>query len=222
MLQTFLITNRSSHVFGWTRQELLLLAGLYNVFFGVFYFLFAASFTDMTNIIRLGRLDGLLLLPVDSQFSVSTRRINVFGILRSFIGAIFCIIIFQQLHATISLLQIVEFSILFILGIILMYSFWFAVLTLLIWNPTLSNLLDFLYINNAVTKYPQEMFKGGSELLYVALFPLTLVLVIPAKILLMRATLLDIFWLVILGLVFFICSRKFWKFALRSYTSASG
>jgi ABC-2 type transport system permease protein len=66
------------------------------------------------------------------------------------------------------------------------------------------------------------MYKGASIFLFFALFPLTLVVVTPIKVLLQKASVNDIVWLVVCAISLFIISRKFWQFALRSYTSASG
>jgi ABC-2 type transport system permease protein len=97
-----------------------------------------------------------------------------------------------------------------------------SVMTFLIWHSKLSNLTDLLYEGHNVSKYPQEIYKGASEFIFFALFPLTLVVVIPAKALIHKLVFTDIIWPFFFAVVMFFIARKFWKFALRSYTSASG
>jgi len=108
------------------------------------------------------------------------------------------------------------------LSVIILYSLWLMIMTLTVWYTKLSNLVDFLYEAHNVAKYPQEIYHGLNFVTYLVIFPLTLVVVIPTKALLQKVLLGDLLWPVITAVVLFYVARNFWKFALRSYTSASG
>src|SRR5256885_10895077 len=63
----YILTSRSSFVFGWSRQELFILIGVFNILVGgIFRMLFANNFERFAHIIRFGELDALLLKPVDT------------------------------------------------------------------------------------------------------------------------------------------------------------
>ncbi len=222
LLSTFLLTSRSPQVFGWTRNELLVLASVYNIFFGLFYLFFSRNFAELTRIIHFGQLDGYLLRPIDSQFSLTCWYQGLYQIARIIIGTIFLVYILSLMHIHITVLHVLSFVLFLIFGIIILYSVWFMVLTTTIWFTNLSNLVDFMYSVNLVTKYPQEMYKGFSQYLFIAIFPLTLAIVIPVKQLIEKIILGDIASLMITAILLFIVSRKFWQYALRFYTSASG
>jgi ABC-2 type transport system permease protein len=127
-----------------------------------------------------------------------------------------------QLHIPITFLTIVEFIIMLFVSLAILYSFWFMVMTITLWHSNLENLANLLYDTNHITRFPPEMYKGASTLLLIILFPLTFIMVTPTKILLEKATLPDVLWPLFFALIMFWGSRKFWLFALRYYTSASG
>lgn len=222
MLATFLLTSRTSHVFGWSRNELLVLAAGYNIFFGLFYLFFSRNFAELTRIIHYGQLDGYLLRPLDSQFSLTCWYQGFHQITRIIVGSIFLVYLLNLIGTAITFWSILYFVAFLLLGMTIVYSIWFMVSTITIWFTDLSNLVDFMYSVNVVTKYPQQMYKGFSEYLYIAFFPLTLALVIPVKGLLQKVLFGDLLALFLTAILVFFISRKFWQFALRFYTSASG
>ncbi len=222
IVSMLLLTSKTSSVFGWTRNELLILAGMYNVVYSVFYFLFSRNFNEFVNLIHFGRLDAILTKPIDSQFLISCTIVSYTHIIRFFIGVGFLIFVLSQMHAVITPILIIICALLVVLSVLIIYSFWFLVMTLTLWFTKLSNLMDLLYEIKGITKFPQEVYKGASIYLLVALFPLTLVVVVPAKALLQKMLLGDVVWPLFFAVVMFVAARKFWQYALRSYTSASG
>lgn len=221
IISMFLLTSRTSSVFGWSRYELILLSCVYNVLFGVFYFFFTRNFWEMQRIIHFGLLDSFLLKPINSQFSISFWYISVSSIIRLAIGLLATAYVLSLLKIHITVFVAVLFCISLVFGSTIMYAVWFMVMSLLIWKSNLSNLLDLLYMNNGVTKYPEQMYKRASIFLYIFLFPFTLIVVVPTKVLLSKATALDYGLLVILSGLFLYASHRFWKYALRFYASAN-
>lgn len=59
-----LLTTKTSNVFGWTRNDLLILAGVYNIIYSIFYFFFEEGFGEFPYRIHFGELDTILLKPV--------------------------------------------------------------------------------------------------------------------------------------------------------------
>lgn len=222
IVMMLLLTSKASNIFGWTRYELLLMAGVYNIVFSIFYFFFTRNFGEFSNNIHFGRLDALLTKPIDIQFLMTCMHVSYTHGIRFVLGTGFVIFILQRMQVAITPLTISLFVIFLALSVIILYSLWLMVLTLTVWFTKLSNLVDLLYESHNVSRYPQEIYKGASIYAFYALFPLTLVVVIPVKALLQKMLLGDILWpIIVAGLMFFI-ARKFFLFALRSYTSASG
>ena len=126
-----------------------------------------------------------------------------------------------KMQISITLINILGFCALAFFGIAILYSIWFIVCTLIIWFPRLSNLVDLLYNLNGLARFPPEMIYGLKNFFLLFLIPFTLTIALPTKVLFNRVLNGEIILLTAISFVLFWLSRKFWKFALRYYTSAS-
>ncbi len=187
-----------------------------------FYVLFSRNFNQFQSTIHFGRLDTLLIKPIDTQFLLSCWHIGYTQLIRFSIGVFFLIYMLNKIHLQITLLTLVGLFCIVILSVVIMYSFWFIMMTLTIWFTKLSNMVDLLYAINSVSRFPQDIYKGASAFLMFALFPLTLIITVPARVILNKMLIGDVVWPIIFSVGMLFCARKFWKFALRYYTSASG
>jgi ABC-2 type transport system permease protein len=222
IIQMLLLTSKTSHIFNWSRTELLILAGMYNLTYSFFYLFFSRGFNAFSTTIHLGRLDGILTKPIDSQFLMTNLYITYTNLIRTAIGGGFLMYLIITRHIEVTPLIILGTLLLLIFSVMIIYSVWMLVMTLTIWFPKLSNLTDLMYQINQVTKFPQEIYQGASVYLFFTLLPLTLVIVTPAKFLLQKAFTGDVLLLSGFAIGLFLLSRFFWRFALRFYTSASG
>lgn len=216
------LTSQTPQVFSWSRDEIILLTGGYSILTGIFHTLFSRNFEKMSEIIHRGQLDLLLAKPVDSQFLVSTRFVNYASLFRIIVGLFVIIFMFNKLSININFWQFLCFVALVIIGVLILYNIWFIAITLTIWFTKLYNLPDFMYSFSSIARFPPEMLKAVSFYIFVFLFPLTLIIALPVKIFLNRFILVDIFWALLIVLMLAIIARKFWLFALKSYTSAGG
>jgi ABC-2 type transport system permease protein len=221
-ISILLLTAKTKTFYGWTRDELYLLTGCFIFFIGIFLTLFGRSFKRFAVLADFGYLDETLLKPVDSQFLISFWMINFVNLFRIVFGIVLMITMGIKLHVHVSPGSGILFAGSIIAGIFLLYSIWFITLTFTVWFPKLSNLRDLLITFNSITRYPPEVFQSLYFLLYLFFLPLTLIISIPAKALLVKESVIQTALLFILAAVLFVASRLFWKVALRSYTSAGG
>lgn len=222
LLLIIILTSKIPSVFGWTRYELFLLFGIYNIFTSIFQFFFTRGFDRFSEIINKGKLDSLLLKPVDSQFLISLSYSNFPVLLRIFLGGGFITYVLMQMHYLPTLIQFFFTLILMLSSIIVLYSVWYIVSTCLIWWSNLSNLVGLMYEINGATRYPQEMYRSVSPMLFYTVLPLTLVATVPTQALIGKATFGNMFLLIFFAVFLLFVSRVFWKYALRFYVSAGG
>jgi ABC-2 type transport system permease protein len=71
---------------GWSRDEMWVLYGTYVVFESVCYGLLGPNMWRFSNLVRDGGLDLALTKPVSTQFFVSTRYLDLNGILNALPG----------------------------------------------------------------------------------------------------------------------------------------
>lgn len=216
-----LLTAQTKSAFGWSKDELVILAILYIIVIGIFHFLFTKNFDRFTTIIDRGELDFLLLKPVDSQFIATTFFLNFSNLMRSLLGIGLLIFYVNMRHIALSPGGIAGFIVFIIFGIALLYSLWLFYTTLLIWFPRLTNIIDFLYTINGMARYPAEMIEGMRNFLVLFLLPFSVTIATPAKVLVRGALEGDVWLLLALSSAMFAFTRAMWQYALRHYSSAS-
>lgn len=218
----FLTTRNVTSVFGYTPQELLTLGAVQVIFLGFFHSIFAKNIEEIPDIINKGRLDSVLLRPLDDQYGVSFALVYPATMIRVLIG-VGALVYMHTVGALVvpSVWNILLFFTLLMVSEFLIYSVWFFIATTLIWFPTMENIVELLYNLNVTSRYPYEFYREIGFTVALFTFPFSIALVIPMKALMGTVTIGEVGILVLSTFVFLLFSRKFWKWSLRHYTSAS-
>lgn len=221
LVQMIIIFNRTNSIFGWNKNELILLTVIYGIIVGIFHLIFARSFERFSRLMAWSNFDSVLLKPVDSQFSLSFWEINYAAISRLIVGVILLLYLILNPSFALHLINLLFFFILIIFGVLVLYSIWVIGATFIIFVPQLTNILELLYSVNGFTRFPPQMYKIISPFLFFAALPIVYVASSPLKVLIGKADFVDIYSLIILSILSLTVSRLFWIFGLRHYTSAS-
>src|SRR5207244_1369051 len=76
----------------WTKWEVVLLVGTHQMIAQLFQAFFFVNVANIPELVRTGKLDSLLVLPIDSQFAVSTKQFGLDSIVNAGLGgAVVCI-----------------------------------------------------------------------------------------------------------------------------------
>ena len=78
------IYSHTDHIGDWTKWEVVLLMGTAHFIQQIFQAFFLTNCTELSELIRTGRLDFMLLLPVNTRFLISLRKVD----LGSFVNAL--------------------------------------------------------------------------------------------------------------------------------------
>jgi ABC-2 type transport system permease protein len=221
LISIMLLTSRNPVVFGWSREELMLLTALYSVIVGMFHVLFTRNLEQFSRIVHRGQFDMHLVKPVDAQFMVSTTIVNYSGIPRVIIALLYAWYLSGALQISVNIPIVLTFLFVCIVGIFTLYAFWFGALTITIWQSQLFNLSDLLTHITDSAKYPTEMYGEFRYYITLFLFPLSLIVTLPTKILLGTAQPWQFFLLFSFCSGIIVLSRLSWKYMLRFYTSAN-
>jgi ABC-2 type transport system permease protein len=223
ILSTVVLTTRHvKSVFGYSPSELLALGAIQVIFLGFFHALFAKNMDEFPNTINKGKLDSILLKPIDDQYTVSFFIIRPAIMVRVLIGIGTLMYLSSSGRIEVhSAFNILLFSVLLIASEFLIYSIWFIVATTLIWFPTMENIIELLYNINTTSRYPYEFYREVALTVALFSFPFSIALAIPLKALTGRVTVGEICILLLSTFIFLFLSRRFWKWSLRHYTSAS-
>src|SRR5271169_2039950 len=106
----------------WTQWEMVLLVGASNFIQQIYQAFFLVNCTNLSELVRTGKMDFLLLLPVNTRFIVSTRQVDI----PSFANAAFAVCVMgfaaHKLGLQPSAAQFAGFAALCVVGLLVHYS----------------------------------------------------------------------------------------------------
>src|SRR6201997_3768135 len=72
----------------WSKWEVVLLVGTHQIISQLFQAFFFVNVANVPELVRTGKLDSLLVLPLDSQFAVSTKQFALDSVVNAIVGAV--------------------------------------------------------------------------------------------------------------------------------------
>src|SRR5690349_7230479 len=95
----------TDHIGTWTGWQVVMLIGASHLIQQIYQAFFLINCTNLSELVRTGKLDFLLLLPVNTRFVVSLRQVD----LGAFVNAGFAVLVMvyagYQMHFTPTILQ---------------------------------------------------------------------------------------------------------------------
>jgi ABC-2 type transport system permease protein len=212
----------TEHIGTWTKWQVVLLIGGSHFIQQVFQAFFLVNCTNLSELVRSGKLDFLLLLPVNTRFLVSLRQVD----LGAFVNATFAVAVMayaaRQLHLAPTLLQVLGFLALCVLGIAIHYSLMFLLASISFWTVRAQGIVFGYYNLFNIARMPDEAFRGLFKAVFTFALPMLLVSNVPVRLL---ANKLDspapLVLLLVMSVVCFSVSEWGWRASMRHYTSAS-
>ena len=208
----------------WTYAQALIVVGLFTILSGVQQMCFHPNRRQITEMVREGTLDFVLLKPIDSQFWLSTRSISIWGLPDVLLGL--GLVIYAGSFAPGSpQLGIITYAwglLPLLLGLLTLYALGYILSTLTIWFVKLFNITMAMDALLEAGRYPIPAYPAIYQVFFTFVIPVAFMTTMPATVMLGKTD--ATWWLVggvVLPIAFFVASRWFWKFALRYYTSAS-
>ena len=216
------IFSQTKTIGTWTVWQVVLLTGTSNFIQEIYQAFFLVNCTNLSELVRTGKMDFLLLLPVNTRFIVSTRQVD----LPSFANAAFalCVMTFAAhklgLHPT--AVQLLGFGALCVVGLLVHYSLMFMLASVSFWTVRAQGIVWGYYNLFNIARMPDEAFHGAFKAVFTFALPVLLVSNVPVRVLADKLTSpVALSALFGLGIIWALISEWFWRFSIRRYTSAS-
>lgn len=216
------IYSHTESIGTWTKWQVVLLVGASHFIQQVFTALFLNNCVQLSENVRTGRLDFLLLLPVNTRFLVSLRHVD----LGSYVNAASAVVVMalagRQLGLSPTPAQAVGFALLLGAGVLIHYSFMFMLASVSFWTVRAQGIVWSYYNLFNLARFPDEAFRGLFKVCFSYVLPMLLVVNVPVKLLVDKlGHPLELLLLAAMSLFCFALSEWFWRTSLRRYTSAS-
>jgi ABC-2 type transport system permease protein len=216
------IYSHTDTIADWTKWQVVLLVAASHFIQQVFTALFLTNCVEISEYIRTGRLDFMLLLPINTRFIVSLRKVDLGGFINA--ASALAVMIYCARHLGIhpSAAQIAGFLLLCGSGLLVHYSLLFLLSCVSFWTVRAQGIVWGYYNLFNISRLPDAAFHGFFKAIFTYALPMLLVANVPAKLLLSKlGSPFEMLLLVGLSFFCFLASESLWRFSLRHYTSAS-
>jgi len=209
-------------VAGFSAYEALAVTGFFMALKGVMVGAIQPSLVNVVEHVRKGTLDFLLLKPVDSQFMLSTSKLELPRIADVVGGLALSAYCIERAGARPSPLQIAAAALILLCAVAILYGLLIMVVSLSFRVVKIDNLSHLILSVFDAARFPVAVFRGALAIIFTFVIPLGLMTTYPALALLGRLSPLDT--LVPLGVAsaFLLVSRLVWLRSIRFYTGAGG
>lgn len=205
---------------GWTFEEGLVVQGLYSAFAGAIACLLSPNLSRIVQHVEAGTLDFVLLKPVDAQLTLSLRVLSPWGVPDLLFGI--GVIAYGAWHAPAREGSVVLAVVAAGFGAIIIYGMWFLVATTSVWFTKIYNATEVLRGLLDAGRFPMAAYPAAYRFVFTSVVPVAFLTTVPAELLLGRGQPAMLLGAAGLALLLLVASRAFWRFALKSYTGASG
>src|SRR5256714_14606456 len=216
------IYSHTDRIGTWTKWQVVMLLGASHFIQQIFTAIFLTNCTQLSELIRTGRLDFMLLLPVNTRFMISFRQVDLGGFVNAASAVAVMIYAGRQLRLSLGWEQIMGFGLLAAVGILIHYSLMFLLATVSFYPVRAQGIVWGYYNLFNIARMPDEAFRGMFRLVFTFAIPMLLVSNVPVRVLVKPATSPEMALLLLaMTLVCFCISEYGWRASLRHYTSAS-
>jgi len=222
LMGLWMIFANTTALNGWDAWQIFALLGVFRIMSGVIGLGIAPNMRLIMEDIRDGKLDFVIMKPVNTQFFASTRRLIIWRLTDIALGLGVAFFASLRLSAELSALQIAQFIIMLVVGIAIIYSFWLALATLAFWFTRISNIEMVFWNVFEAGRYPVDIYRPSIRLALTYVIPLAFLTTFPASALLGKPLpaggVVTALVIAVASLTF---ASIFWRFGLSRYSGAS-
>jgi ABC-2 type transport system permease protein len=206
----------------WTQWEVVLLVGTAHFIQQIFQAFFLVNCTQLSELIRTGKLDFMLLLPVNTRFLISLRQVDLGGFVNAASAVAVMVYAARQLNLSPGAGQVASFLLLCGAGVFIHYSLMFLLATTSFWTVRAQGIVWGYYSLFNLARWPDDAFRGLFRAVFRLVIPMLLVVNVPVRFVADRLEYpLEMLLLLVMAGVCFGVSEAAWRFSVRHYTSAS-
>ena len=211
---------RNSYQFAsWNWEQSLLLVGVFTFLEGIATTFLAGSLGKIYKHIEQGTLDFILLKPISSQFWLSTHSLSIWGIPNILFGL--SVILYAGSKLGLGPTNYLAGILPIASAIMILYSIWFMMSATSIWFTKIYNLTEVLKGLLEAGRFPIAAYPSAYQFFFTFIIPIGFITTVPAEAILNRVSSGTSIISFLIASLLFIVSNRFWRFALKFYTSAS-
>ena len=221
LLLISVIYEHTNSIAGWSKYEMLLLVGTSLLVQRFLMGFFWSSLFEMGRNIRTGHFDYFLAQPGNILFMASTRKIDLDGLMNSFVAMGVVAYAAHRLGLHPSAWDLVVYALMVVCGLAIHYSMLVISISLAFWMTSAQGVEGIYFTLSEFSRLPREAFKGLASLAFVWVLPVVVVSNAPARTLLHGIEPPWVLALLAAALLWFGAAVLVFHRGLKRYSSAS-
>src|SRR3954462_7635805 len=178
-----IIFGQADRIADWSKWEVTLRIGTHQMIAQLFQAFFFVNVSNIPELVRTGRLDSLLVLPIDSQFAVSTKQFGLDSVLNAILGGIVVIVALTKLQIMPSAAMTALYLIAIGFGVAVHYSIMLTLAAISFWIVRAQGLVYGYFNFLHIARYPDVIFPRIFRYIFGWIIPVIIVANIPARLL---------------------------------------
>lgn len=215
------IFSKVSSLAGWTKYQMIFYIGTFNIIDSLWVFGPYFNLLSLPELIRNGMLDYYITKPVNSQFIISLRNIEIGSLISVLAGIAITLYALVAGNIPITFGRIILYVFAIFHALLVEYAVYFIMTCLSFWTIK----ADFVEKVHGIVCYfstrPVDIYKGFIRFILCYILPYGFVITIASKSAVKNIEADVYITFLILSWCFFGDSILFWRFSLRRYSSAS-
>ncbi len=221
VLMLFLFYRTGYEMGGWPWRDALVVVGIFTFLEGTQSAFMTPNRTRVTEHVREGTLDFILLKPVNSQFWLSVRSISLWGVPNILMGLAIVAYALITRETLPHLAGVLLGCIALLLAVLILYSLGYLLSTISIWYIKLYNITMAMQALVETGRYPITAYPAAYQVFFTFVLPVAFMTTVPAQLMTARGGAGWLLGAAVVAALLLMLSIAFWRFALRYYTSAS-
>jgi ABC-2 type transport system permease protein len=221
LLGLSILVGDAQNIGGWSLLEAAVVLGVFTLFDGLMSMALAPNLNRIAEGVRTGTFDFTLLKPIDAQFLVSFRNINLLRLPDVLLGVGIIVWAILQLPVRPGFEQLGLGVLLLAAAYLMVYAIWFMLSTTAFWFVRVENITELFWGFYRAGQFPITVFPSWVRMFFTFIIPIAFITTVPAQAFTGKLESNSVWVALLLSGGLFMVSRWFWRFALRSYTSAS-
>ncbi len=174
-----IIFGQVDRIGDWTKWEVVLLVGTHQIIAQLFQAFFFVNVANIPELVRTGKLDSMLVLPIDSQFAASTKQFGLDSVINAIVGGAVVGVSLSLLGVMPGPMSILLYLTAIAFGVAVHYSIMLSLAAVSFWIIRAQGLVYgyFNFLN--IARYPDVIFPRLFRFIFGWIIPVVIVANIP-------------------------------------------
>jgi len=215
-----LVYHNTTTLSGWSRPELLVVLGVYQLLFGLAGAIVEPSLGRLMEEVEKGTLDFILLKPVDAQLAVSVWNFQPWRLIECVSGL--GTVVWGLLEVGPTVGEVLKLAVLLVVGFAVVYSFWIALTCTAFWFVQVDEIVRFVIEGaSQAGRWPVAIYPGWMRVVFTAVVPIGIAVTVPVEALTGRLSPVGFAASLGFGVALVLGARALFRAGVRRYAGAS-